>query len=248
MDLSYSSHFDSNEAVDYARMYDEPSYSKLLWQVEQAQLERLLARFRATHPHIDHLDFASGTGRIIQFIEGRVDTSVGIEISPDMIEIARSRVKKSRLICKDITAPGAEVEGQYDLITAFRFVLNAEPNLRLAALRALRARLRDASSWLIFNNHGNLWSHKALLWPYHRVRRAGSGRLPAGNYLSHSEIMEATRAAGLEAERVQGCGVLSAKMLKILPFDRLVQLEQWLAEREELSRWGVNQLYVARMR
>ena len=44
-----------------------------------------------------------------------------------MLDRARSRCRQSTLICADITRTDGTIEGQYDLITAFRFLTNAEP-------------------------------------------------------------------------------------------------------------------------
>ncbi len=245
--VSYKSHFDRQTARSYAKDYENPSsYSALLWTIERAQLSRLVQQFRANHNCIDYLDFATGTGRVLSFLENQVDNSTGIEISPEMLAIAEGKLTRSKLLCKDITVPEALPEGQYDLITAFRFVLNAEPDLRFAALRALRARLRDHTSWLVFNNHGNFWSHKALLWPYRTLKHGVRTRPVTGNYLSHREVLQLAREAGLEAKRVDGCGVLSAKALKLVSFEMLARCESRIASTDHLTWLGANQLYVAR--
>src|SRR5680860_509662 len=178
-DGSYRDRFSSEErASEYeTSVYGSRTYGDVVWRIEQAKLRALLDEFRSTHRTVDYLDFAAGTGRIISFMEDFVDTATGIEISEAMAERAGRKVRNARIICSDITNPDARKEGQYDLITAFRFVLNAEPSLRLTALEALAARLRDGTSWLVFNNHGYLWSYRFLAFPYYAVkslRKSGS--------------------------------------------------------------------------
>ncbi len=246
---SYREHFvgDTTAQRYESGEYAPRSYADLLWQIEQQQLRDVVSDMRRTHDRIDYLDFAAGTGRIISFMESLVDSATGIEISPDMVDIARRKLKNARMICADILRPDAPIEGKYDLITVFRFFLNAEPALRRAAMRALAARLKDRNSRLVFNNHGNLWSHKILLWPLHKVAHRGKGYRPEGNYMSGSEVRQLTRQAGLRIEQVRGAGVLSAKLLRLLSFDRALAYEKRLALAPASSAIGVNQLYVTRL-
>jgi hypothetical protein len=232
-----------------AREYDEREYGKrsyadLLWRIEQQQLAQLLSEFRRNHPTIKLLDFATGSGRILSFVENLVDESSGIEISESMAQRARTRVKRSPIYCQDITSPSARVEGRYDVITAFRFVLNAESDLRQAAFSSLRERLRDDSSVIVFNNHGNLWSHKAILYPLHCMHR-GAGPRTSGNYMSHRQVLKVARDAGLTAQRVYGCGVLGGRLAGFTPWKATLSLEEKLTN-TVLCWAAVNQMYIAR--
>ena len=226
-------------------MCQSGGYAEVLWQTEKEQLAGVIAELRRTRPRIESLDFAAGTGRITRFVEGLVDSSTAIEISPAMIEVARRNVKKSTILCKDVTSPDDVIEGKYDLITAFRFIVNAEPALRLAGLKALAARLRDPGSVLVFNNHGNLLSHKLMMWPLHRLRRRGTKWSPDGNYMTDRAVRDLADRAGLKIERVLGCGLLSGRGASLLGFERAVRWERALAK-GWLSNFGGNQMYIAR--
>jgi len=247
MSTTYKSHFLTEaEAARYDRdEYGEGSYGQVLWGLERAALQKLVREFRQTHPQIHYLDFAAGTGRIAGFMEGLVETATAIEVSEAMAARARARLRATQVLCRDITASGCELEGKYDLITSFRFFLNAEPELRLAATKALAARLQDDQSWLVFNNHGNLWSLKIIGWPYHRLRSFRRGRKPYGNYLRHSEVKQLLAQAGLRIARVIGLGVLGGKLFNRLRFDTGSRLEERLAASPFLSRFGQDQIYVA---
>jgi SAM-dependent methyltransferase len=245
--MSYRQQFST---VDNAQAYDEQeygagSYGQLLWQIEQAQLAQIFATFRRTHAKVDVLDFAAGSGRILSFVERLSDSAVGIEISEQMAERARQRVERAPVLCRDITVPGAQIEGTYDIITAFRFILNAEPALRRSAMLALRQRLRDRSSLIIFNNHGNMWSHKAILYPLHAARH-GRGPKTSGNYLSHRQVTRLAKSVGLRVQRAYGCGVIGARLTRALPEEHLLRWETTLAA-SPLSWIAVNQMYVARL-
>lgn len=249
MFYSYRDKFiDSTKPQEYDRQYAKLSYGEILWKIEQCQLLDFLRGFRRGHPRIDYLDFAAGTGRVISFLDEYVDSAVGIEISPAMIENAERKLKRGRMLCADITAPGAPIEGRYDLITAFRFFLNADPDLRSAAMNSLAVRLRDESSRLIFNNHGNLWSHKLAMWPFHVICRVGQGVVSEGNYMTLEQARRLADEAGLVIEKVMGCGILGPKSQWIIPFERLLAIEARFGKTAFASRFGVNQMYVARLK
>ena len=50
-----------------------------------------------------------------------------IDVSPDMLALAGARCPRARLIRGDVTTTPGLAPGPFDLITAFRFFLNAEP-------------------------------------------------------------------------------------------------------------------------
>ena len=236
-------------AEEYDRFDFRPhSYGSLLWEMEKQMLEEVVRELRATHEQIDYLDFATGTARILSFVEDKVDRATGIDVSEAMASRARQKVTKAKVLCKDITVEGAEVEGKYDFITTFRFLLNAEQPLRLAGLQALAARLKDGSSRLVFNNHSNIYSHKMLLLPYHKLRSIGKGHVPYGFYLSNGQVRRLADRAGLQIERVMGMGVLSGTLCKAIPFNTALRWERKLAQVRMLQSIGCNQLYVARLK
>lgn len=245
--LSYRDHF---ERSDSARAYEQVEYgstshSDLLWQLEKEQLDAVVARLRRAHDRIDYLDFATGTGRVLGHLENSVDSAIGVEISESMAAIARTKVT-SPVVCGDITTNTDLVSEGYDLITAFRFFLNAEPPLRTAAMAALAARLRDDTSLLVLNNHGNLWSHKLALWPIHALHNGREYR-PEGNYMSHKQVVALLDGAGLEVVTRIGCGVTPGRLAPHVSREGLLRGEQRMAG-TALARIGVNQMYVVRRR
>ena len=247
---TYSTHFqEGNTAQKYETgEYAAGTYSDLLWRIEQEQLRAIVSDLRSVKPRIEALDFASGTGRITAFIEDQVDAVTGIEISQAMCDIAVKKVKRAKILCADILTADGPVEAKYDLITTFRFFLNADPPLRLVAMKALAARLRDKQSLLVFNNHGNLWSHKLLLWPYYQLKRIGKGRVTTGNYLTAAQFRPLLDAAGLRLNRVLPSGFYSAKALRLLGFEKTLQREKRATQSKLLGPLCVNQLYVASLK
>ena len=119
-----------------------------------------------------------------------------------MAEVARKNARKSDIVVGDILSDRDVLIGPYDLITAFRFFLNLEPNLRLPILIELSRRLKD-SGRLIFNIHGNLTSvrHLALL------RRKLLYRMNFPE-MSRKKILNLIHLAGFEVESSYGFGVV----------------------------------------
>lgn len=246
---SYKEQFTApSSARNYEQLYSPETADDLLWQIEQEHLNKIIGQLRTKLTRIDYLDFACGTGRIISFVEPQVDSATGIEISPEMIKIAQQNVKDASLQCRDITSDGAEIENKYDLITTYRFILNAEPALRVAGFKAMAARLKDQSSRLVFSNHGNPWSYKALMWPIHFARQTLFGKKREGNYLTKRQTRAVLDAAGLEIINVTGVGFISPKIVKRLPFSWCQKIEAALAGRPLLQSLGVNQLYVCKLK
>jgi SAM-dependent methyltransferase len=247
-DRSYRTLFQHREsASNYELNYSRLNYDSILWNIEKSILLDVIKRSSQNERSSIYLDFATGTGRILTFLEDHMQAADGIDISESMVALARSKTSKARLFVGDATSDDCGLRDKYDVITAFRFFLNAEPEIRHSVMNALARRLRTRESLLIFNNHGNPYSHKALMWPYHRLRRLGRGRPTSGNYMSHREVLRLVEGAGLEIVEDHGYGLLSGKARWIASDARLEACERRLAG-TRLARCGACRMYVARPR
>ena len=239
----YSQRFqEATAAAEYEAFYTPGTPDHAIWTHERKILTDLLARHRRHWPVCNYLDFACGTGRVNEFMESRVSTSRGMDISSEMLRLAAAKLQRSELICTDITRSDVP-EGMYDLITAFRFFLNAEPPLRVAVIRALALRLKNAESMLVLTNHGNPFSYKAAMWPIHRTRQLLFGRRSAGNYLTHMEIKHLLDESDLQIVERFGCGLISPRLFKIAPSTADL-IERRFGCGEVARAIGVNQIYV----
>jgi len=150
------SHEYSSKGAEYEAYYETQPWQRFFWSREKEIILRILKKYFAGR-EIHLLDFACGTGRIASFLEDRVKTSTGVDVSSSMLTVARDKLKRTEIIETDITVDNVLEGRKFNLITAFRFFLNAEPPLHLAALKALAGLLSD-DGYFVFNNHHNYGS------------------------------------------------------------------------------------------
>ena len=83
-----------------------------------------------------------------------------------MVAVARARCRKAQLQVGDILTQPELLQKRYDVITAFRFLLNVEDDVRRRVLRRLREVIREPEGLLLVNVHGNSHSlrHPAIVW------------------------------------------------------------------------------------
>jgi predicted TPR repeat methyltransferase len=154
MTSSYiDSHKGAGKGAKYDEVYRSDPWHRYLWSREQEVLNCMLRDLYRGQP-VDVLDFACGTGRIASALEANVREIVGVDVSASMLEIARTKLKRTTLIQGNIVDGPVFSSRNFNLITAFRFFVNAEQDLRLAALRALVPYLAP-DGYFVFNNHQN---------------------------------------------------------------------------------------------
>lgn len=204
-----SSYRESHLSAAKARSYDEDLWDHgaakgLDWLVEQRLLDDVLRRAGPAATW-SVADFACGTGRVLEYLGRHFDTPAGIDISPDMLALARARCPDAELILGDVTTVPGLAPGPFDLITAFRFFLNAEPSLRRRVLAWMRGSLR-ARGLVVANFHLNPSSLRGV---YLRSRMRPPGTLP---------MMRAAEARRLFTDG--GFSVLRVAGYSYLPYRR----------------------------
>lgn len=191
--ISYrESHKYEGKGAEYEQFH-QTAWQRFLWSREQEILLGILGKYFADRD-VHLLDFACGTGRITALLENRVKTSTGVDVSDSMLNIAREKLKRTQIIKTDITAENILKPRKFNLITAFRFFLNAEPDLRTAVLRAL-VEVLDEDGCLVFNNHRN-WNcpWTKLVYAYHQWKKPEE----MFNIMSIRQMQELVQGAGLE--------------------------------------------------
>ncbi len=210
MTVSYANRFQQKDDVAFyeAGEYGAESYASYIWRLQRPVLERLVREFCRTQTGpVRLLDFACGTGRVLAVLEPLVAAAEGVDISENMAALARAKCPRAQLRVGDVLTHPELLPNRYDLITAFRFLLNVEPELRQQILKRLRQVLRPEGRLLV-NVHGNSRSlrHPAIVWRRRRARGAKTG--PMLNEMSPAETKILLRACGFQIVRQFGFGVL----------------------------------------
>ncbi len=197
---------DIPEFYDHS-MYGPGTYDAFIWRVQQKFI------LDAVRPLLTkasrYLDFACGTGRIMKEIAPYVGETTGLDTSQTMINQARSTLPTANFECTDLLSDGRAQQARYDLITAFRFFLNTEPEIRAPVLMTLAAMLADADARLVFNIHGHGRSALGLSEAYRRLRR-----WPPVHLMSKREALQLISDAGLEVEACRGFGLTIARLYR----------------------------------
>jgi len=241
--ISYrESHKYEGKGAEYEAYYQNKAWQRFLWSREQEIILRILEKY-FTGKDIHLLDFACGTGRITELLENRVKTSTGIDVSGSMLAIAREKLKRTEIIETDITAENVLKPRKFNLITAFRFFLNAEPELRSAAIKAI-AELLDEDGYLVFNNHQNSGSPWIKL-RYTRHRKKN----PEGtfNVMSIEQMKNLAEEAGLEIVEIYPAGFFNPP--KVPVSYRLNRTIDWAAEKFRfMNQFSENLIAVCRLK
>jgi SAM-dependent methyltransferase len=232
-------HQDAGHASRYDDSFLTPGSAHALnWSAEQRLLDLVFARHLGRPQRA--VDFACGTGRILGYLEQRVPDALGVDVSPAMLELARDRCR-SPVVCHDVTVDTLELP-PVDLVTAFRFFLNAQPELRQQALRWIAGVLAPGGA-LVANAHLNPAS---LRGRYLRLRWGGGA--PRSPMLSVAAFDAVLAEAGFRVEARYGYDFLPYRRdgarLRLVRLRERVEFA--LLDRARLAGWGGAFLVVAR--
>jgi len=231
-----SSHL--NRGNDYHAEFSANPRRALMWGMEQQVLRGLVGR--DLRPAVfRHLDFACGTGRIIGLLKPITAESVGVDLSPGMLEVARTQAPGARFVQADITSDDVLGEETFDLVTAFRFFPNAEATLRDAAMSAL-VRHVALDGFVVFNNHCHTGGLNRRL-----VRVVKGSRLQL-NDMSRRECEELIGRHGLEIQEVHHMGILPDYETRLLRPRVLVDVIERAGRHLPLASIAENLIFVCR--
>ncbi|MER9065609.1 class I SAM-dependent methyltransferase [Mesorhizobium sp. M0902] len=235
-----ASHQTDGYGAHYSDTFRSGYYAALWSGIEKPLVERILLPVGG--PNRKCLDFACGTGRIANIAAQFFGEVVGVDISQSML--ASARVPKNvKLVRADITlSPLAE---RFDVVTAFRFFLNAEDELRKDALSAISAHLNEGGL-LISNIHMNATSPIGLVCRILNRYAGGTVR----HTLSIKGYEQTLIANGFIVERIVGYGFLPrpGKLLPRLCEILIVPFERICASARIPAELAQNFLVVARKR
>jgi len=220
------SHTAPEKGMAYNKSFSDLPYRRLIWLWEQQVLSTILKEYFQQKPE-NYLDFATGTGRIIGFFENQVTNAIGLDISASMLAVARQNVKKAKFYQGDITQEDFFSETRFDLITAFRFFLNAQWSLKNEVILKLGECLQN-NGYLVFNIHMNRDCLLAkMIRVYCKVRR-----IPCTtNFMSTSEVESLVKLAGLKIIKTYHYGVIPIlKEDAALPYQWVDKVEKFFSK------------------
>jgi len=249
MTISYADRFRQKDAVEFyeSQEYGSGSYSTAIWQLQRPMIEQILKDFRRERKEpIRLLDFACGTGRVLASLEPLVDSAEGIDVSENMVAVARTKCVKARLLVGDILAGPDLLQKNYDVISCFRFLVNVEPELRGPVLHRLREVLRAPDGRLLVNVHGNSRSlrHPAIVWRRRRERAEKSGAML--NEMSPVETRDLLRDCGFQVVRQFGFGMLPPTLYRTPLRKAVAAVDRSLAGDHWWNDWSIDMLFVCR--
>jgi SAM-dependent methyltransferase len=227
--------------------YRADSYASRIWELQRPVLVEWLQRQQATVKRpLALLDFACGTGRVLACLEPLVATAEGVDISPEMLAVARRKCPRAQLRVADILAEPTALGGPYDVITAFRFLLNAEPEVRRRVLGRLRQVIRQPDGLLLVNVHGNSHSlrHPAILWRRWREAARASGAML--NEMSPGETRTLLREVGFEVVQQRGFGLVPPTLYRTPARGLARAVDKSLAARSWGMHWGIDLMFACR--
>jgi ubiquinone/menaquinone biosynthesis C-methylase UbiE len=149
-----NSHLDPSKGITYEESFNTLPYRRIVWNWEKDILMGIIHTYYPDHLNMRYLDFACGTGRIIRLLESHMNEAYGVDVSEPMLSIAKKTVHSTNLLLYDLTKENVFPENYFDLITAFRFFLNAQNDLRENVLGVFEKILKG-NGYLIFNIHMN---------------------------------------------------------------------------------------------
>jgi SAM-dependent methyltransferase len=192
------SHQSENYGTVYNRTYEKGYFAALWRKVEQPLLEAILRRLGGLDRRC--LDFATGTGRIANAAAAFFGEIVAVDVSESMLACA-TVPENVCLRCLDITKQ--DLGEVFDVVTAFRFFLNAEGTLRRDALAAIHRHLRNEGR-LVCNIHMNSSSPAGLAY---RLLNRAVGRT-IQNTINLREFAGLLLGAGFVIEETVAYGFL----------------------------------------
>lgn len=193
-----ASHCARGYGAHYNKTHDSGYYGALWDKIERPLILGVLGPMGGADRKC--LDFACGTGRITNVAAGLFGEVVGVDVSKSMLACARVP-HNVRLLHIDMTMES--LDETFDIVTAFRFFLNAEDRLKQEALRAINLQLKDGGR-LVCNVHMNATSPVGLVC---RLLNRLFGRT-IRNTLSEARFKELLTASGFLVEEVIPYGYL----------------------------------------
>lgn len=175
--------WDYLHSADVARNYDSSLAGSTLFQVDEGFVERHCPTPRRV------IDLGCGTGRTLIALARRGHDVVGVDLSAEMLRVAREKVKaashRANLLQANLTELGCFADGSFDaavcLFSTLGMVVGAEQRRRVVehVFRILRPRGRFILH--VHNRWFNFWNRQGRRWLLGNLFASLFGRAVAGD-------------------------------------------------------------------
>lgn len=235
------SYKDSHKWVDFASNYDRNISGKFedrIYQIEYLILTEVLNQL-FVNKDISVMDFACGTGRVTGIISKVYPNTMGFDISEDMLAVARQKYPQLKFLKKDIT--NDDMDKRFDLITAFRFFLNAEYELKELILSKFNDLLQN-DGYIVFNIHMN---NPSILFILSRIKYLLWLTKIKQNGMSYTEVKKLAEKCGFHIVYSRWYSfLLGNPLLTFLPFGLLKSIDLVLSKIPVLRFFSKDLIYV----
>jgi SAM-dependent methyltransferase len=204
-----------SKGLDYeARFFSLPG-RRFMWQQEKMLLSDIMQIVSIRHRA--YLDFAAGTGRILAHLGPYFKTKYAIDISSQMLSIAKEKHPAAQFVNADFRDDPALLHPlMFDLVTAFRFFPNAEEELQYSAINYIVQHL-ETNGYLIINNHR---THDSITYRILRKLRGTCDKVG----MRHSEVMRLASGQPLRLVKSYSLGIMpQTEYRAVLPW-RLIRI------------------------
>lgn len=203
LELDYrESHTQKGKGTIYHSSFEKFSFRKEAWIWEKKIMDKIFDEISTQKSEV--LDFACGTGRILNYLQHKFENLTGVDISPEMLGVANRNLVDVTTIQSDLTRDNLFEKNnvRFDIITSYRFFLNAQDSLRKEILQELYKIIKP-NGYLVINNHGNASSpairlQKLLFYFKNRSRSIEEKYII--NSLEEKHFLNILKQSGFEVE------------------------------------------------
>lgn len=227
-----NSYQNEKNANKYDKRYNKENIYTYIWEnFEKDILTSILKKNKGPY-----LDFACGSGRVLRETQDLFPESYGLDISKEMLDLGRYKIH-SKLIQGDVTREYIKVP-KLEVITAFRFFLNAHNSLRHETMFHLSKYLQPGGK-IILNVHGNIPSIYLLPVAWRKIKNQNI------RSLSKKKVAEFAASGNMKIVGHYGCGFFPIYLKKIIGRNAFNTLDKFL-QKTPLHVFGMHRIYVCK--
>jgi SAM-dependent methyltransferase/tRNA A-37 threonylcarbamoyl transferase component Bud32 len=200
----------ADDAANYRdRRFARSGHGRKVDAAEREIVERWLRDLPLTGPV---LDIPCGTGRLLPILAARAGQTIGADVAPEMIRLARQAAREAGVACSFLASDARRLpvaDGTFDLVLSMR-LLHRIPG-RAERMEVLKELARASRKWILFSFY-NRRSWRGLR---DRLRGRYGGE-------TRRAIAGEVAEAGMRVERFVAVGWLARQTLVFCTVNRMI--------------------------